>query len=201
MSKYRGKWVSKTESEDTGISMVDVIEVEGNEVKAVGRNFTLTELLANYIPIEQSSIKVADPFALADPNVFGSEIDASIEDEVVDKNHISFIKPVSDMMNDTFTIMPKSEEVKVESAKSKYTEDEQLVVNMINVIVNRKPEEFTLKLEVDSILDFNLSKFIDGSEMLGLDEDLVYSTISKYIVDRLTTEQLEKMVKASLLKM
>ena len=64
MSKYLGKWQALQENPETGLQILDVVEVNGNEVKAVGSNLTLAELLNNYKRFDQKALGIVDPFAL-----------------------------------------------------------------------------------------------------------------------------------------
>jgi hypothetical protein len=87
MSKYLGKWQALQENPETGLQILDVVEVNGNEVKAVGSNLTLAELLNNYKRFDQKALGIVDPFALPSDATALQEfqIDEEFEDTKEDK--------------------------------------------------------------------------------------------------------------------
>jgi hypothetical protein len=72
---------------ETGLQILDVVEVNGNEVKAVGSNLTLAELLNNYKRFDQKALGIVDPFALPSDATALQEfqIDEEFEDTKEDK--------------------------------------------------------------------------------------------------------------------
>lgn len=200
MSKqYKGKWVSKDDSEESGIAMVDVISVEGNEVKAIGRNMTLTELLSNYIPLSESKIQIPDPFAVplgADSGYVDNEDNYEAEKaelNLASENTVS--PPLAAQWPVATNAFVEPEEPK---KFRKYTPEENAILSMLNIIKTKKNQHCSISLNLTLNLDFDLIKFVTSAENMGFDSETVQKIVSEECINSVDSDNLSNMIEKSL---
>jgi hypothetical protein len=179
---YRGKWVQKGETdEESGTGIIDVIEVIRDEVKAVGRNLHINELLTRYQRLEDSDIRVADPFGMP----LGLPVTEYTNDEVIEEKDNDIPE-----RNDVYIYDPKTKAINDDkqhhvfeqvSNKSPYSKEEETILNLIKTTVSNKPVKKNLSIQLSVEVDFDIDMFKAGSKMLGLSEETVNSCIAIYI--------------------
>lgn len=195
--QYRGKWISKYESEENGFMMLDVVEVFGNEVKAIGRNLTLTELLNSYKPMSESSIRGADPFAMPfqgipDDQLNDSKVDEPVIDFVAARNQIETNQQAYAAINNHQSF----DRIRI-PIKSPLTKEEQSILDMIDLVESKKPKPTRLTIELSIDLGFDIESFIGAAEMMGVDDSDLRKGLSVYLMSKLSDKDIkEKLIQS-----
>ena len=163
MSKYLGKWQALQENPETGLQILDVIEVNGNEVKAVGSNLTLAELLNNYKRFDQKALGIVDPFAL--PSDATALQEFQIDEEFEDTKEDKPLHTEIDLTN--------TEAVRVDTTKTEsYSAEELLVIKMVEVMKasasKKSSADVMQKLKISVDLPFNIDRIIASGQLVGL---------------------------------
>ena len=179
MSKYLGKWQALQENPETGLQILDVVEVNGNEVKAVGSNLTLAELLNNYKRFDQKALGIVDPFALPSDDTALQEfqIDEEFEDTKEDK------QPLYAEIDLTNTETVRIANSNTNKFVRSYSVEELLVIKMIEVMkasnATKRSSEFTQKITISVDLPFNIDRILASGQLVGLPID----DVSKILID------------------
>jgi hypothetical protein len=165
MSKYLGKWQALQENPETGLQILDVVEVNGNEVKAVGSNLTLAELLNNYKRFDQKALGIVDPFAL--PSDATALQEFQIDEEFEDTKEDKPLHTEIDLTNtETVRIANSNTFVK------HYSAEELLIIKMVEVMKastsKKSSTDVMQKLNIAVDLPFSIDRIIASGQLVGL---------------------------------
>lgn len=165
MSKYLGKWQALQENPETGLQILDVVEVNGNEVKAVGSNLTLAELLNNYKRFDQKALGIVDPFAL--PSDATALQEFQIDEEFEDTKEDKPLHTEIDLTN-TETVRIANSNTFVKS----YSAEELLIIKMVEVMKastsKKSSTDVMQKLNIAVDLPFSIDRIIASGQLVGL---------------------------------
>ncbi len=165
MSKYLGKWQALQENPETGLQILDVVEVNGNEVKAVGSNLTLAELLNNYKRFDQKALGIVDPFALPSDATALQEFQLDEEFESIKED-----KPLHTEID-----LTNVETVRIANSNTfvkPYSVEELLVIKMVEVMKasasKKSSTDVMQKLNISVDLPFSIDRIIASGQLVGL---------------------------------
>jgi hypothetical protein len=170
MSKYLGKWQALQENPETGLQILDVVEVNGNEVKAVGSNLTLAELLNNYKRFDQKALGIVDPFAL--PSDATALQEFQIDEEFEDTKEDKPLHTEIDLTNTETVRIANSNTNTFVNVNKSYSAEELLIIKMVEVMKastsKKSSTDVMQKLNIAVDLPFSIDRIIASGQLVGL---------------------------------